>query len=156
LAGVLLVFIVWRWLRRRFGLGVSDKAESARLTELEQQYIEHCRLGHYSSAGDLLYQWLCRQLKILDHQSIELKRHDNSMRRWLASMNARHALKLFDHLMIVAHGDSLGSVKDHLKGLSNDPDKNMKSLETLPKEINRILNNTNIPSIDQQREFRLN
>ena len=152
LVAVLLVFIVWRWLRRRFGLGVSDKAESACLAALEQQYIEHCRLGHYSSAGDLLYQWLCRQLKILNHQSIELKRHDNSMRRWLASMDAGHALKLFDHLMIVAHGDSLELVK----GLSNDRGNDLKSLETLPKEIQRILSNIDISSIYKQSEFRLN
>lgn len=156
LVAVLLVFIAWRWLRWRFGQGVSDKAESARLAELEQQYIEHCRLGHYSSAGDLLYQWLCRQLKILNNQSIELKRHDNSMRRWLASMNAGRALTMFDHLMIVAHGDSLGPAKGHLKGLSKDRGKDIVSLETLPKEIQRILNNINIPSVDQQNEFRLN
>ena len=145
---VFFVFIVcWR-LRRRFGLGFWEQDKNGRLAQLQQQYIEHCRLGYYSSAGDLLYQWLYSQLEVLGHESIELKRHDNSMRRWLASADAEHALELFDSLMVVAHGDS--------QGLSKNRSTDLKTLETLPKEIKGILNRISISSIDERSEFRLN
>jgi hypothetical protein len=148
LTAIFLVITALLWLRQRCGLNVLDRAKSVRLAELEKQYIEHCCLGCYSSAGDLLYQWLCAQLETHDQELIELKRHDNSIRRWLASKDAEHALVMFDNLMIVAHADS--------QALSKDPGTDIENLETLPKEIRGVLNTIKIPSIGDQSEFRLN
>jgi hypothetical protein len=152
LTAIFLVITALLWLRRRCGLNALDRANSVRLAELENQYIEHCRLGRYSSAGDLLYQWLCAQLETHDQQSIELKRHDNSIRRWLTSKDAEHALAMFDNLMIVAHADS----QAYSKGLTTGPGIDIENLETLSKEIRGILNIIKITSMSDQGDFRLN
>lgn len=148
LAAVFFASIGLWWLTKRFSLSVWGNGESGRLSKLEQQYIEHCRLGHYSYAGDLLYQWLYGQLETLDQAAIKLNCNDNSIRRWLGSMDAEHALKLFDNLMIVAHSQAHGQARDQ--------NTDIEDLEMLPKEIKNILNTIKLPSTNDTSEFRLN
>ena len=148
LAAVFFASIGLWWLTKRFSLSVWGNGESGRLSKLEQQYIEHCRLGHYSYAGDLLYQWLYGQLETLDQAAIKLNCNDNSIRRWLGSMDAEQALKLFDNLMIVAHSQAHGQARDQ--------NTDIEDLEMLPKEIKNILNTIKLPSTNATSEFRLN
>lgn len=145
---VLVALIGFWWLKNRPSNKVANSQALVSVSRLEQEYIQQCRIGNYSDAGNLIYQWLRGQIDILDQQAKELKLSDNSIRRWLRSISAEHALKMFDQLMTLAHGQAINQ--------SNIKNSDFLDLETLPREVKKVLTTIRQESNDGKSEFRLN